>query len=269
MHQRIPGSRLASHLSPCTSSTTCSPRPPATSRSSPTPRGTCSPAWARSCRIACAARARPAQPGARPRGRLRPPRAARFPGRLEAELRRERRCRGPSSPARSRHRSATRSGAGWRAHTGRVRLALRARDGTTLEAAARRARRPRRGRRARAHPMGPGDRGERGMSHRPRHPRRRRRAARADRHQAPARDLGLGRARGHGDVGQGGARLPLGRPLRRALPRRGHARDRGHGARRACCGASPTRRPSSSSPAIRTRRSRRSRSRRWTSWSSR
>ena len=39
---------------------------------------------------------------------------------------------------------------------------------------------------------------------------------------------------------QGGARLPLGRPLRRALPRRRDARDRGHGAR---APAAPLRRP--------------------------
>ena len=100
----------------------------------------------RSCPIACARpRAVPLQPGARPRGRLRAPRAGPLPRPARGRAARERpsAARSSASPARSRRRSATRSGAGSASAAGRVRLALRARlDGTTLEAAARRARRP-------------------------------------------------------------------------------------------------------------------------------
>ena len=196
---------------------------------------------------------------------------ARFPGRIDVELPAASEL--PATHDRPRRRpGAAERGAqplAGAAQPGRVRVALRAR-GDALDLQLDRPDEPGRGRRAPADPARAWrPRGACAMTLRPGDPRRRRRAARA---RPTSSACSRPRPRSS-------AWPPRRRPRRRSSTSRAGATTRSSSTSRcprsrawrwrACCGASPTRRPSSSSPATPTRRSRRSRSRRWTSWSSR
>ena len=162
----------------------------------------------------------------------------RFPGRLDSDRARRRRRRASSSaPATCSARWAPRSTRGSRAAPAACACAC-ARPATISNFASTRPTPPT-SKRSLCPSISPRACGA-ANDNRAGHPRRRRRAASAGGRVAPAGVLGLRGPRRDRHEREGGARVPLGRPLRRALPRRRDARDRGHGARAA---AAPLRRP--------------------------